>query len=138
MQIMIFVLILIALVAFIVFRVNNKFGTKEITILISLIIISIGGILYSLQENETKVPEIFKERYQANKNAKILKFSFERLNNKNVSSSTEFIYNFDYIISKDGNEYVCSLKNVVIKKIEDEYIFNSFDKLDENCSKNKN
>ena len=138
MQIMIFVLILIALVAFIVFRVNNKFGTKEITILISLIIISIGGILYSLQENETKVPEIFKERYQANKNAKILKFSFERLNNKNVSSSTEFIYNFDYIISKDGNEYVCSLKNVVIKKIEDEYIFNNFDKLDENCSKNKN
>lgn len=135
MQIMIFVLILIALVAFIVFRVNNKFGTKEITILISLIIISIGGILYSLQENETKVPEIFKERYQANKNAKILKFSFERLNNKNVSSSTEFIYNFDYIISKDGNEYVCSLKNVVIKKIEDEYIFNNFDKLDEKCSK---
>ncbi len=135
MQIMIFVLILIALVAFIVFRVNNKFGTKEITILISLIIISIGGILYSLQENETKVPEIFKERYQANKNAKILKFSFERLNNKNVSSNTEFIYNFDYIISKDGNEYVCSLKNVVIKKIEDEYIFNSFDKLDEKCSK---
>ena len=135
MQIMIFAIILIIAVAFVIYKVNGKFETKEITILLSLIIITVGTSIYLLQENETKVPEIFKKKYETSKNAKILKFSFERLNNKNVSSNTQFIYNFDYIISKDGNEYVCSLKNIKIKKIEDEYIFENFDKLNEKCYK---
>ncbi len=134
MQIIIFALILIALVAYIIFKVNNKFETKEIIILLSLIIISIAALLYSLQENETKVPNIFKERYQANKNIEILKLSYERLNNKNVSSKNLFIYNFDYIINKDGQEYICNIKNIKIKKIEDEYIFENFDKLNEKCT----
>lgn len=135
MQIMIFALILIGLVAFIIYKVNNKFETKEITILLCLIVISIGTIIYLLQEKETNVPEIFKERYETSKNIKILKLSSERLNNKNISSKNNFIYNFDYIINKDGDEYVCSLKNIKIKKIEDEYIFENFYKLQEQCSK---
>lgn len=135
MQIMIFALILIALVAFIIYKVNNKFETKELIILLSLIIISIATIIYLLQENETKVPEIFKKKYEISKNVKILKFSYERLNNKNITSKNNFIYNFDYIISKDKDEYICSLKNIKIKKIEDEYVFENFDKLNEKCSK---
>lgn len=134
MQIIIFVLILIALVAFTVYKVNKKFETKEIVILILLILISIGGILYSLQEEETKVPELFKKRYEKSKNAKVLKLSFERLNNKNVTSRTEFIYDFDYIIDKNGVQYVCNAKNITIKKIEDVYIFEDFDKLNEKCT----
>ena len=41
MQIMVFALILIAFVAAIIYKVNNKFETKEIVILLIFIIISI-------------------------------------------------------------------------------------------------
>jgi len=133
MQIMVFALVLIALAAFIIYKVNNKFETKEILILLSLIVIGIGTTLFLLQEKENKVPKIFKEKYQTSKNTEILKLSYTRLNNKNVSSNTNFIYNFDYIINKDNKEFFCTSKAVKIKKIEDEYIFENFNRLDEKC-----
>lgn len=135
MQIMFFAIVLIAIIAFIIYKINNKFETKEFIILFAVIIVSVLVIVMLLRNEEEKVPLEFKNKYEQIKNQKILKFSFERLNNKNLSSKTNFIYNFDYIIYKDNIEYICILKNVKIKKIEDEYIFEDFDNLDEKCSK---
>lgn len=135
MQILIFALILITLVAFIIYRVNNKFETKEIVILLTLVFISIAGIFYLIEKNETRVPQIFKAKYENTNKIDILKLSFERLNNKTLSSNVDFVYNFDYIINKNGIDYICSLKNIKIKKIEDEYIFENFQNVKEECNK---
>lgn len=135
MQILIFALILITLVAFIIYRVNNKFETKEIVILLTLVFISIAGIFYLMEKNETRVPQIFKAKYEDTNKIDILKLSFERLNNKTLSSNVDFVYNFDYIINKNGIDYICSLKNIKIKKIEDEYIFENFQNVKEECNK---
>lgn len=133
MQIMIFSVVLIAIVAFIIYKVNNKFETKEIVILVGLIIISIITTIILFTKSENRVPDIFKEKYQKEKNVSILKLSFERLNNKTLSSNTHYTYKFDYIINKDGKESVCIANNVKVNKIEDEYIFEDFKKLNEKC-----
>lgn len=134
MQIMVFSLILIALAAFIIYKVNDKFETKEITILITLIVIIIGATTLLLNKDENALPDIFKTKYEASKNVEIIKLSSERLNNKTTSSKTNFVYRFDYIIKKDNKELVCTANNIKIKKIEDEYIFENFDSFKEKCS----
>jgi hypothetical protein len=90
---------------------------------------------FTIKNQEEKVPNLFVTKYETEKNSQIEKFTFERLNNKTVSSNTEFIYNFDYIVKKDGKEFVCSAKGVKIKKIQDEYVFENFDTLNEKCDK---
>lgn len=134
MQIMVFSLILIALAAFIIYKVNDKFETKEITILITLIVIIIGATTLLLNKDENALPDIFKTKYEASKNVEIIKLSSERLNNKTTSSKTNFVYRFDYIIKKDNKELVCTANDVKIKKIEDEYVFENFDSFNEKCS----
>ncbi len=131
---MIFSLILIALVAFIIYKVNNKFETKEIVILISLIIISTVTTISLLNKDENTLPDVFKTKYEASKNVKIIKLSSERLNNKTTSSKTNFVYRFDYIVEKENKELVCTANDVKIKKIEDEYVFTNFDNFNEKCS----
>lgn len=133
MQIMILAVIVIAIVAFIIYKINNKFETKEFIILTAVIIVSILVSVMLLRNAEEKVPMLFKQKYEKEKEVKILKLSHERLNNKTLSSKTNFIYDFDYIIQKDGKELICSLKEVKIKRIEDEYIFENFKKLREKC-----
>ncbi len=133
MQIMFVVIVFIAILAYIIYKINKKFGTKEFIILFVTIIISTLVTVLLLRNAEEKVPNEFKTKYETEKKAKILKFSYERLNNKTLSSKTDFIYNFDYIISKEDKELICTLKNVKVKKIENEFIFENFDKLEENC-----
>jgi len=133
MQIIVFALVLITLVAFIIYKVNNKFETKEIIILVSLIIITVVTTIFLTNKKEELVPKMFKEKYEKEKNVTILKLSYERLNNKNISSKSNFIYKFDYIIEKDGKESVCTANEVSIKKIEDEYIFGDFNSFREEC-----
>lgn len=135
MQIMIFVILLVAAISFLIYRINKQFGIKEIFILLSILVIPLVAVLIYLKDKEDKVPELFKSKYQNTKNVKILKLSYERLNNKYISSKYKFIYDFDYIISKNNEEFVCKAKNVEIKKIEDEYIFENFNNLDEECQK---
>lgn len=133
MQIMVFALILIAITAFIIYKVNNKFETKEIVILVILIVIGISTTVFLINEQKELVPEIFKTKYEKEKNVTILKLSHERLNNKDLSSNSDFIYKFDYIIQKDDKKFVCTSNDVKIKKIEDEYIFENFNNLNEKC-----
>lgn len=134
MQIMIVALLAIAIVAFIIYKINNKFETKEFIILFSVIIVSSLATVMLLRNAEEKVPQLFKQKYEKENQVKILKLSHERLNNKTLSSKTNFIYDFDYIIKKDDKEFVCTSKNVKIKKIEDEYIFENFNEIKESCS----
>ncbi len=133
MQIMLIVIIFIALLAYTIYKVNNKFETKEFIILFLVVVVSILVTVMLLRNSQERVPQKFKAKYEKEKNLHILKFSYERLNNKNISSKTNFIYNFDYIINKDGEEAICTSKNVKIKKIEDEFIFENFDELNEEC-----
>ena len=133
MQFIVVILLAIVLVAFLMYKINNKFGTKEIIILILVIIVSILVTNITLKNQEEKVPNLFKTKYENTKNSKIEKLTYERLNNKTVSSKTEFIYNFDYIMKKDDKEFVCTAKSVKIKKIQDEFVFENFDGLDETC-----
>ncbi len=133
MQFILVILIAIVLVAFLIYKMNNKFETKEIAILVLVIIVSIVVANITIKNQEEKVPNLFITKYESQKNSKIEKFNFERLNNKTVSSNTEFIYDFDYIVKKDGKEFICSAKGVKIKKIQDEYVFENFNTLNEKC-----
>lgn len=135
MQIMLIAILFIILIAFTIYKINNKFETKEFMILIAILVLSSSLVYYLFENQEQKVPQIFKTKYEKVYNAKIEKFSYERLNNKMVSSKTNFIYNFDYIVVKNNEEYICSSKNVKVKKIEDEFIFENFEKLEEKCTK---
>ncbi|WP_044415750.1 hypothetical protein [Halarcobacter anaerophilus] len=133
MQIMFVAVIIIAFLAFVIYKINNRFATKELITLIAVIIVTILVVVSMMRNQEEKVPLLFKQKYEQEKNVVIEKLSFERLNNRNVSSKTNFIYNFDYIIKKDGKEFLCKAKNIKIKKIEDEYVFENFHNLKENC-----
>jgi len=133
MQFVLVILIAIVLMAFLIYKMNNKFETKEIAILVLVIIVTIVVANFTIKNQEEKVPNLFITKYESEKNSQIEKFTFERLNNKTVSSNSEFIYNFDYIVKKDGKEFVCSAKGVKIKKIQDEYVFENFNTLNEKC-----
>jgi len=134
MQIMIFIAVTIALIVFLIFTINKKFGKKELLILLAVLIVPISILSFLLRTIAQEVPDIFKEKYQNEKKVEILKLSYERINNKNLSNNTIFIYNFDFIIKKDKKDYICNAKKVVIKKIEDEFVFENFDKLNEKCT----
>ncbi len=133
MQIIIASLILLAFFIFIIYKVNNKFETKEAIILLIIIVITIIGTTLFLNKQKDFIPKMFKEKYQDDRKIEVLKLSYEILNNKTLSSNTNFVYKFDYIIKKDNKEFICTANNIKIKKIEDEYIFINFEELNEKC-----
>lgn len=134
MQIIIAIAVLIVALTLILYKVNNQFEKREFTILLLIIIIS--AITYGLYE-ETQdefFPKMFKEKYSKEKSATINELTAELLNNKTVSSKTKFIYKFTYLVSKENKEYLCTMNNVEINKIEDVYIFKNFSEVKEECS----
>jgi len=133
MQVMVIAIIVVILLALVIYKINNAFGKKELFMLISVIVVTTLVVVSINKNQEQKVPLLFKQKYEQNKDVVIEKFSYERLNNKTVTSKTNFIYNFDYIIKKGDKEFICTAKNVKIKKIEDEYVFENFYDLEENC-----
>ncbi|WP_320036446.1 hypothetical protein [Halarcobacter sp.] len=136
MQVIVLIIVLLAVLAFAIYKINNKFGTKEIMILVAVIVVSSLVFVLISRNQQEKVPLLFKQKYENEKNIKISKFTYERVNNKTVTSKTNFVYNFDYIIYKDKEEYFCKMDNVKVKKIQDEYIFENFNDIKEECQKN--
>ena len=134
MQIIIGIAIFIIVVTLILYKVNNQFEKKEFIILVVIIIIS--SIAYTLYENKQDefFPKMFKEKYEKDNNITNKGLSSELLNNKMVSSKTKFVYKFTYIINKDDKEFLCTVSNVEINKIEDSYIFKNFKDLKEECT----
>jgi hypothetical protein len=133
MQIMLGFIALFALVVYIIYKVNKKFEKKEFMILLGIVVLMIIGYILYEKKQETFFPNLFQEKYLTDKNIAIEKLSYELLNNKNISSRTQFIYKFVYIIQKDEKEYLCTAPKVEINKIGDEFIFTNFNTLQEEC-----
>ncbi len=135
MQILAITVIFLAILAFLIFKIRDRFKIKELVILLA-IIFSFSLVTYFYLENkENKIPNLFKAKYEEELKIKIKKFSSTRVNNIYLSSDKIFVYDFNYIIEKNGIEEFCSLKNQKIIKIEDEYVFENFKELKEECKK---
>ncbi len=130
MQILLISVLILIVLALVIYKINNKFGKKEQLIYVGLL--SLLFILYIVFEStkEKALPILFKEQYLKKNNIEILKLSSKLLNNKVLSSSKHFIYEFTYIIKKDEKEYICIAPKVDIKKIQDEFIIKQYK---ENC-----
>ncbi len=133
MQILAFIAVSLIITALIIYKINKKFELREFIILIIVVIVPTLGGVYFLENQKEEVPSKFKTKYENEKKIKILKLTFERLNNKNVSSKINFVYDFNYIIKKDDKEYFCNIKSVKVRKIQDDYVFENFEKLKEDC-----
>lgn len=133
MPVIIAVTILIIIFTSILYKVNDKFEKKEFIIL--LLIIVITGFTYGLYEKNQNdfFPNMFKEKYEKEKNITIKSLTAELVNNKVVSSKDTFIYKFTYIISKENKDFLCTSMNVEINKIENNFIFKDFANLQEVC-----
>ncbi len=133
MQILLAFLALIILVVYIIFKVNKKFEKKEFVILLLILIAIVAFYLIYEKKQENYFPNLFQEKYLKDKNIAIEKLSYELLNNKNISSKTQFIYKFVYIIKKEDKEFLCTAPKVEINKIGDEFVFTTFANLHEEC-----
>ncbi len=133
MQIIIAIAILIIAITLILYKVNNQFEKKEFIILLLIIIItSLAYVSYEKNQEEF-FPNMFKEKYSKEKNLTIDGLTAELLNNKLVSSKDKFIYKFTYLVKKDNKEFLCTMTNVEINKIENNFIFKNFADLKEEC-----
>ena len=133
MQIILFALSFLALFTYIIYKINNRFGTKEGIILIATIAISAVVFNMYSKNQDNVLPTAFKNKYFIENNIKIEKLSSTLLNNKNISSKNNFIYKFTYIINKENQQFLCTAPKVEIKRIEDEFVFINFANLKEEC-----
>ena len=133
MQIIIAIAVLIIVITLILYKVNNQFEKREFIILLLIIIIS--SIAYGLYEKKQEefFPNLFKEKYEKEKNIIIESLSAELLNNKVVSSKDKFIYKFTYLVKKENKEFLCTANEVEINRIQDNFVFKNFLNLKEEC-----
>lgn len=125
MQILIFSLLIIALIIYVVYKIKKTFTKKELISFTSIVILLITGAVYLNHLEENKLPNAFKANYLDEKGIKIEKLSINQTSLEVLSSSKQ-IYDFIYIINKNGKDLVCEAKNVEAQLIEDEYIFKNF------------
>lgn len=129
MQIILFSLLILAVLIFIIFKIKKSFTKKDVISFFVIIAIIIAAIVYFNKVQDERIPNLFKTNYMQEHNIEIEKLSLTQVNFEDLST-TKSVYDFLYIIKKDGNEYVCEAKNVEVLKIEDEYIFKKYK---ENC-----
>ena len=125
MQILIFSLIIIAIIAYIIYKINTSFSRKELITIGILFLLIIVSTIYYTQKNSVSLPNSFKQMYLKTKKIEIIKLSINQANFE-VLSSNKSVNDFVYIIKKDNQEYVCEAKGIKTQKIEDEYIFSNF------------
>ena len=135
MQVIIIISILLIVGTVIIYKVNDKFEKREFVILLGTIFLATIGFLFYENSKENYLPNLFLQKYEKENNTKIKSLNYELLNNKVVSSKDKFIYKFTYTILKENIEFLCTLDNVEINKIKDEYIFVNFSQLKEECLK---
>ena len=135
MQVIIIISILLIVGTVIIYKINDKFEKRELVILIGTIFLATIGFLFYENSKENYLPNLFSQKYEKENNTKIKSLNYELLNNKVVSSKDKFIYKFTYTILKENSEFLCTLDNVEINKIKDEYIFVNFSQLKEECLK---
>jgi hypothetical protein len=135
MQVIIIISILLIVGTVIIYKINDKFEKREFVILLGTIFLATIGFLFYENSKENYLPNLFSQKYEKENNTKIKSLNYELLNNKVVSSKDKFIYKFTYTILKENIEFLCTLDNVEINKIKDEYIFVNFSQLKEECLK---
>lgn len=135
MQVIIIISILLIVGTVIIYKINDKFEKREFVILLGTIFLATIGFLFYENSKENYLPNLFSQKYEKENNTKIKSLNYELLNNKVVSSKDKFIYKFTYTILKENSEFLCTLDNVEINKIKDEYIFVNFSQLKEECLK---
>lgn len=123
MQILIVTLFIILIIGFIIYKIDGKFGKKEMMILASVIIVTLLVFMMYQKNQMEYLPKAFEQQYKKVNNIEILKLSSERLNNKNLSSKKKFIYSFTYLINKNQKEFLCTANPVIINRIDDTYVF---------------
>ena len=116
-----------------IIKINKKFEKKELLILLFIVVVSIAGTILYEKNQEDFFPNMFKEKYEKEKNVLIEGLKAELLNNKVVSSNDKFIYKFTYLIKKENKEFLCTTTNVEINKIQDNFVFKNFSDLKEEC-----
>lgn len=133
MQVIIIISILLIVGTVIIYKINDKFEKREFIILLGTIFLATIGFLFYENSKENYLPNLFSQKYEKENNTKIKSLNYELLNNKVVSSKDKFIYKFTYTILKENSEFLCTLDNVEINKIKDEYVFVNFSQLKEEC-----
>ncbi|MCT7524517.1 hypothetical protein N5T77_05645 [Aliarcobacter cryaerophilus] len=135
MQIIITISLLLVIATVIIYKVNDKFEKREFIILLATIFLLTIAFLYYENKQENYLPNMFIKKYEQEYKTTIKSLDYELLNNKVVSSKDKFVYKFIYTVLKEENEFLCTLSNVEINKIKDEYIFVNFNDLKEECLK---
>jgi len=134
MQIIIGIAIFIVILTAIIYKINDRFEKREFIILLVIIFFVTIGIIWYEKSDENYLPKIFKEKYEKDKNLKIRSLSSELLNNKVLSSKDKFVYKFTYLVQKDDKEFLCTMDNVEINRVQKEFIFKDFSNLTEECT----
>ena len=135
MQIIITISLLLIIATVIIYKVNDKFEKREFIIFLATIFLATIAFLYYENKQENYLPNMFIEKYEQEYKTTIKSLDYELLNNKVVSSKDKFVYKFIYTVLKEDREFLCTLNNVEINKIKDEYIFVNFNSLKEECFK---
>ncbi|QNM92850.1 hypothetical protein [Aliarcobacter cryaerophilus] len=135
MQIIITISLLLIIATVIIYKVNDKFEKREFIILLATIFLLTIAFLYYENKQDNYLPNMFIKKYEQEYKTTIKSLDYELLNNKVVSSKDKFVYKFIFTVLKEDKEFLCTLNNVEINKIKDEYIFVNFDSLKEECFK---
>ena len=135
MQIIIMISLLLVIATVIIYKVNDKFEKREFIILLATIFLLTIAFLYYENKQDNYLPNMFIKKYEQEYKTTIKSLDYELLNNKVVSSKDKFVYKFIFTVLKEDREFLCTLNNVEINKIKDEYIFVNFDSLKEECFK---
>ena len=135
MQIIIMISLLLVIATVIIYKVNDKFEKREFIILLATIFLLTIAFLYYENKQDNYLPNMFIKKYEQEYKTTIKSLDYELLNNKVVSSKDKFVYKFIFTVLKEDKEFLCTLNNVEINKIKDEYIFVNFDSLKEECFK---
>ncbi len=135
MQIIITISLLLVIATVIIYKINDKFEKREFIILLATIFLLTIAFLYYENKQDNYLPNMFIKKYEQEYKTTIKSLDYELLNNKVVSSKDKFVYKFTFTVLKEENEFLCTLNNVEINKIKDEYIFVNFDSLKEECFK---
>ena len=135
MQIIITISLLLVIATVIIYKVNDKFEKREFIILLATIFLLTIAFLYYENKQDNYLPNMFIKKYEQEYKTTIKSLDYELLNNKVVSSKDKFVYKFIFTVLKEDREFLCTLNNVEINKIKDEYIFVNFNSLKEECFK---
>lgn len=133
MQIIIGIAILIIAITIIIYKINDRFEKKEFIILLTLIISTIFGFIWYENSQENFFPQMFKKKYEKEKNVIIEGLESELLNNKVINSKDKFTYKFTYLIKKENKEFLCTINEIEINRIQDNFVFKNFSDLKEEC-----